>query len=212
MAFDGIQHPAAELRYPYAYHPGAPATDDSIASALEAAYYCGRNNSVRLIEQVYPYNFRSPATAILNGGIVALTTNYIRIAEGYARAPLLSTHLRAFITFAAMPNLEGRAQHSMTATDGSTTVAGQVFERSIATVDSALVRNTNNNGQRWGPFVADQPFASTTTTEVEVAISTLTLTSVLKIYVEGRALEGLTFGTACEYKPLHIMIFAEVRG
>lgn len=214
MAFDGIDYPAGSFVYPYASYPGAPVTDDALATTLQNAYFAGRYAGRRIFAQTYPYTFRTPATLVSSGGFVMTRSALTRLAEGYARAPLLATHLRAAVVFTAQPTAQAKAYHGIVAYDGTTTATGDNAERPVPAVESIVtVAGPGGIYSRAEADLATEQFHnSMLVAECEVALATLDLTQVLNIYVQGYAVEGASYATAVAYKPLHICVFAEVRG
>lgn len=198
MAFDGNPYPVGTLCYPYPSHPGAPVHDEPMASALSNAYFADRHNSRRIVQQAYPHNY---SAAQLTNYVFQQTT-WVRIAEGYARVPSLSTHLRASVGYWALPFAPAKVYHRIIATDGTLTATGNTFERgAVPHVTRQDVRN-------------DRPFAELI--EIEVSLSGIDLTQVCRAYVQAYCVSlkatDQTYSEAAPYRPQFINVYSEVRG
>lgn len=204
MVWDGVDWSSPALVAAGLYQPHAPFAADVIAYSLINAYFAGRHNSVKLIEQPFSHNaqFGEGAPQYFSN-----TDDFAEISSGYVGVDETFTHLRAIVVFQTATARDTSSHHRVIATDLSTTKTGSTATIPVATNSTfdVIVRQlfderaaASYNG---GVFYA----------ECEVDLGGLDLLDEIYISVEGYTADA-SFVNFTTYRPLWVAVFAECRG
>lgn len=195
MTFDGVQYREADLVLPTKYAPRSPLTGPALGDVLRLGYAHARCHSQLVLEQTYGYSLRA-----VRPSFGSWASTWIRLAEGYRRIHVASTHLVAEIHYSALDVADlGRSFHRVVVVDGGNTDTGATTE---LTLD---VQPAPTEAQRFSPFEDSRVYVA----RCEVGFGTIIPGNTCVVYVEGYALRG---SAGAAYVPHHVCVWMETRG